>query len=236
MESERDWEYKHTEKYIEEKEEQEKEWNKQNKESQKLYMDYIDEKIAEGTEKARKELMELFHNTEFIETYKSKTQMAYRIAMMQIYEREMESGEKITILDIGKSGKEIIDKLIELKFLLWRIEFAKDKQAENTLMEFIQYNHTTPDMLQYMIHTASADKAGMLLELTDIFIEKGMLRYAFRMLEYLNELAPGNETVLCMLADLCGNAHNLERAIGYLNQIENPGRLAEGIRKKYGCE
>lgn len=235
MESEQDWEYQHTENYIEEKEQQEHAWNRKNKEQQKRYLEYIDEKIAEGTEKARKELLELFHNADFIETYKSKTQMAYRIAMMQIYEREIGAEEKITILDIGNSAEEIIEKMIGLKFLLWRIEFAGDKQAKEAVVQFVHFNSITPDMLQYMIQTATADKAGMLLELADIFIEKGMLRYAFRMLEYLDELSPGNETVLCLLADLCGKAGNQERVGEYLERIENPGRLAEGIRKKYGC-
>lgn len=235
MESQKDWAYMHTEEYIREKEKKELEWNRKNKEKEKIYLAQIDEKIREGTPGAREELLQLFRNPDFIETYKSKTQMAYRIVIMQIYERETQAGEKVTILDIGTSGEEIKTKLIQLKFILWRIEFAKDEAGKKSLLDFIHSNGITPEMVKYMVYTTSADKGGMLLELTDIFMEQNMLRYAFRMLEYLDELSPGNETVLCMLADLCGSIGNSQRAKEYLEKIENPGRLAEGIRRKYGC-
>ncbi|WP_075721660.1 hypothetical protein [Roseburia sp. 499] len=235
MESQKEWAYMHTEEYIQEKEKKEQEWNRQNKEQEKIYLMQIDKKIQAGSTEAREELLRLFRNKDFIETYKSKTQMAYLIVIMQIYEREIQADEKVTILDIGKSTEEIKSKLIQLKFILWKIEFAKDEHGKELLLDFIRSNWITPDMLQYMVHTAVADKGGMLLELTDIFMEQNMFRYAFRMLEYLDELSPGNETVLCMLADLCGSVGNNQRAKEYLEKIETPGRLAEGIRRKYGC-
>lgn len=234
MDNGKDWAYMHTEEYIREKEKKEREWNRENKEKRKVYLEQIEQRLREGTAQAREELLKMFRNQDFIETYKSKTEMAYLIVIMQIYEREVQSGEVRSILDMGKSGEEIRSKLIQLKFILWKIEFAKDEQGKEMLLNFIRSNQITPDMVQYMVHTAAADKARMILELTDIFMEQNMLRYASRLLEYLNELSPGNETVLCMLAELCGSAGNSRQAMEYLERIENPGRLTEGLRKKYG--
>lgn len=234
MEKQEDWAYTSTEEYIREKEKEEREWNRKYKEQEKLYLAQIDERIQAGTREAREELLALFCNQDFIETYQASPRMAYLIAVMQIYEREVQNGEKVTILDSGTSSEEIVSKLIQLKFILWKIEFAKDEQWKELLLNFIRSNGTTPDMLQYVVQTAVADKGEVLSELTDVFIEQNMLRYAFRMLLYLDELFSGDETVLCMLAELSGRVGNHQRAVEYLGRIENPGKMTEGIRRKYG--
>lgn len=235
MVSKKEWVYMHTEEYIREKEQEEIEWNSKNKNQEKVYLEKIEKVLKTGTREAREELLTIFRDKDFIETYKSETRMAYFIVIMQIYEREVEAEETRTILDIGGSYEELKKKFLELKFALWRIEFVKDLQAQELLLEYIYSNRITPIMLQFMVYTVSADKVEVLMQLSDIFMEQNMFRYAFCMLEYLDELLPGNETVLCILADLCGKAGRTEQAAEYLNKIEEPGRMTEGIRKKYGC-
>lgn len=235
MESQKNWEYMHTEEYIKEEEREGKEWYWNNREAEKRYISEIEQRLESGTKEDREKLLALFRDRNFTETYKSRNELAYMIVIMQIYEREVQSEEARTILDMGRGIQEIRSKLLQLKFILWKIEFAKDIRVKDLLMEFIEKNQATPDMIQYMIFTAVCHKEEVLVELTDIFIEKKKLRYAFRMLEYLNELHPGNEEVLCTLAKLCGCVGNRQRAGEYLDQIKNPGKLAEGIRRKYEC-
>lgn len=235
MDNSKEQMYKHTEEYVREKEWEERNWNRKNKQQEKIYMEQIEQRLKEGTAQDREELLKLFRNEEFVETYKSKIQIAYMIVIMQIYEREVQGGEKRTILDMGDSYEKLRSKLFELKFILWRIEFAKDVMAKELLLEFIRTNQATPDMIQYIVHTSTVDKMKVLVELSDVFIAQNMLRYAFRMLEYLDDLDSGNEMVLCLLAELCGRVGKYERAGEYLDKIKNPGMMTERIRKKYGC-
>lgn len=235
MSRQKSWAYMHTEEYIKEIESDEQEWYQKNKESEKWYQKELEQRLKAGTEEDRKKLLEMFGDETFIETYKSRNDLAYMIVVMQTYEREIKSGEIRTILDMGKSIQELKAKLLQLKFILWRMEFAEDIQAERQLIDFVQINQVSPDMIQHMVHTSLSSKAKLLMKLADLFLEQKMLRYAFRMLEYLDELYAGNEEVLCMLAELCGYAGNRQRAGEYLDKIKNPGKLAEGIRRKYEC-
>lgn len=235
MESQKNWAYKHTEEFIKEEEMEEKEWYRNNREAEKKYISEINQMLESGTKEDKEKLLALFGNKGFIETYKSRNELAYMIIIMQIYKREIQSEEVRTILDMGKGIEEIRSKLLQLKFILWRLEFAKDIQGRELLIEFIQSNQTTPSMIEHTVLTSVNDKAGMLVELADIFLEQKMIRYTFAMLRYMDELQPENEEILCMLAELCGGVGNRQKAGEYLDRIKNPGKLAEGIRKKYEC-
>lgn len=185
--------------------------------------------------KSRQILTALFHNNDFLTTFLSQPPIAYFNIIIQIYEKELQAGESFTILDMGTSHDELISKLTELKFILWRIEFAKDADAFHLLLEFIQNSHATPYMLQYLIQTASLKQDEILFKLTDLFLEKHMFRYAFHMLDYLTQLFPEDETVLCLAADFCGGTGNRKQMNAYLSRIKNPGEPTERIRTKYGC-
>ena len=235
MEQQKKWAYMHTEDYIREKELEELEWNRKNKKQQEIYMAQIEKKLRERTQTSREELLELFRKKEFIDAYKTENDMAYMIVIMQIYENEKRAGTESCILDMGTESREIKSKLQELKFILWRMEFAKDVQGKEMLVNFIHENQPTAEMIQYIVLTSSNDKPQMLIKLADIFIEQSMLSYAFRMLEYAEELVPGDEEILCILTQLCICVGNQKRAGEYLNKVKNPGELTEGIRRKYGC-
>ena len=235
MANQKSWAYKHTEEYIKEEELEEKKWYWNNEEAEKRYISEIEQRLESGTKEDKDKLLEIFQDKAFIEAYKSRNELAYMIVIMQIYKREIQSEEVRTILDMGKRIEEIKSKLLQLKFILWRLEFAKDIQGRELLIEFIRINQATPSMIEHTVLTSVNDKAGTLAELADIFLEQKMIRYAFGMLGYMNELQPENEEILCMLAELCGGVGNRQKAGEYLDRIKNPGKLAEGIRKKYEC-
>ena len=89
-------------------------------------------------------------------------------------------------------------------------------------------------MLLFTVKASSFDEIGQLMNLADIFIAARKFRYAFCILQQLDELNPGDETILCMLADLSGYIGNLQMASAYINKIANKGKLTEEIIKKYG--
>lgn len=228
-------EYSYGEEFIQEKEQKERTWYENNGEQEKEYIELIEQKLAEGTQEARKSLLQLFRDKKFMEIYQSRNDIAYMMVIMKIYEAEVCNQEPRTILDMETSMDELRKKYIELKFILWRLEFEKDKDAKEKLIDYIHTNHATPDMIKQMIFNSVFNKGEVLVKLADIFLEYSMLRYAFSMLDYLNELLPGDEEILCMLAELCGCTGKFAKVKEYLEQIKEPGEMTERIRKKYGC-
>lgn len=237
MESKKEQEYRGTEEFVREKEKREQEWQRSYKQQEQEVLEKIEQNLALGTQEARTELLTMFRNQEFTEIYKTRNALAYMIVIMQVYEKEIQAGEKETILDMGRSRQELKEKYVELKFILWRIDFVKDESGKEMLLDFIRKNHATPYMIRRVIDTSvfRTHQEQMLIKLSDIFIEQNMLRYAFHMLEYLDELSPGNEEILCMLAELMGSAGKQAQAAEYLDRVKNPGGLTERMREKYGC-
>lgn len=237
MDSKKEQEYRGTEEFVREKEKQEQEWHRSYKQQEQEVLEKIEQNLALGTQEARAELLTMFRNQEFTEIYKTRNALAYMIVIMQVYEKEIQAGEKETILDMGRSCQELKEKYVELKFILWRIDFVKDESGKEMLLDFIRKNHATPYMIRRVIDTSvfQTHQEQMLIKLSDIFIEQNMLRYAFHMLEYLDELSPGNEEILCMLAELMGSAGKQAQAAEYLDRVKKPGGLTERMREKYGC-
>lgn len=223
----------YTEEYIQKEEQQQRMWREKNMVVEKKYLEQIDKLLEQSTPQARQTLVLLFSNPSFLNTFGSRTPIAYMGVVMKIYEKEVMAGEEYTILDMEVSYKGIIGKLTELKFILWRIIF--ENCGEEQLLEFIRQNNATPYMLQYMVLTASVNKKEILLKLADLFLEQNMLRFAFHMLDYLTQLYPEDESSWCLVADFCGSTGNIGQADAYLSKIKNPGEMTERIRRKYGC-
>lgn len=227
--------FESSEEFIREREKKEKQWYEKYGEREKVYISFVDEQLKNGTMESREQLLQLFRDKQFIETYKSRNDIAYMIVIMKIYEVEISNHNQKTILDMGNSMKVLREKYNELKFILWRIGFREEESTVQRLVDFIRINHVSQDMIRQVINSSVSEKSVLLIKLTEIFLDNSMLSYAFCMLDFMNELSPGDETVLCMLAELCGSVGNIQRMNEYLDRIEKPGRLAEGIRIKYGC-
>lgn len=209
--------------------------NMTNEQMSESLLKQIDEWISDATPMSRQKLLNLLHNDYFLSIYPSKTVFAYLYMILKIFEKETQEGETVTIFDLGNSHSEIIDQLLKLKFLLWRMLFTHDHQAPISLLEFIQHNQATPFTLQQLVFIAAEEQDQLLLKLINLFLEQKMFRYAFYMLDGLTQLYPENENYLCLAADFCANiGKNKKKASAYLSQITNPGELTERIRKKYG--
>ena len=227
--------FESSEEFIRERKKKEKQWYEKYGEREKVYISFVDEQLKNGTLESREQLLQLFRDKQFIENYKSRNDIAYMIVIMKIYEVEISNHNQKTILDMGNSMKVLREKYNELKFILWRIGFREEESTVQRLVDFIRINHVSQDMIRQVINSSVSEKSVLLIKLTEIFLDNSMLSYAFCMLDFMNELSPGDETVLCMLAELCGSVGNIQRMNEYLDRIEKPGRLAEGIRIKYGC-
>ncbi len=186
--------------YIQDEEKAEYKWTENHLAQEKVILEQIDEMLLDSTVKSRQNLLYLLHNKDLLTIYESRTPFAYLKIIIRIYEKELQSGELITILDMGSSHEELISKLTQLKFYLWRIIFIDDEQSHQSIIEFIQQNHVSPYMLQYLVLIVSVNKDQLLLKLVNLFLERNMFRYAFHMLDYLVHLFPNNENYLYLAA------------------------------------
>ena len=131
----------------------------------------IDGWLMDASPKSRQKLRELFLDEGFLFRHDADTTIGYLRVLMQIYEQERSAGEEPTVLDLGRSHQELIDKLTELKFLLWRIAFAKDRQAEQELLSLIKGGRVSPYLMKQVVRIAAADKKEALLLLAGLCLE-----------------------------------------------------------------
>lgn len=209
-----------TEAYMQQEEQDYCEWRKNYAAQEQKYLNQIDSWLSEATLQSRENLCRLFQNQEFLAAYRHRTPIAFMGVILRIYHQESLAKRRHTILDMGTSHSALISKFQELKFILWRLEFAKDPEAGKWLPQYIEVNQATPEMLREMLDIASIEKGETGLKLAQIFREQGMYSFEFQILLYLNAVLPQNGQVLSALAELCEKAGQPEQAQRYLAQIK----------------
>lgn len=145
----------------------------------------IDELLADLTNENLMKLISLFE-TKDIQTQLRKTKrIGYMICVMSIFAQELTSGEENTILGFGSSIDDFISLLMQIKFLLWRIEFEDSEEAAAEIVEFIKVDGASPQLIAAMIKHVSPYKKKMYLKLAKIMEENGLIRHK----TYLEETA-----------------------------------------------
>ena len=182
---------------------------------------------------SRNELISLFNDVNNISNFVNEPEFAYMYITMQIYSAELSAGYDHTILDVADNSDDFMQLIEQAKFFLWRIEFINDENSQHLLVNFINTYNISPCFITKIIEISSFT-SDIFFRLIDIFSNHNMLIFEFHILRTLNELNPGIEDVLCLLASLSANAGHMDLASNYLSQISNPGTTTERIRKQYG--
>lgn len=193
------------------------------------YQKYINHLLS--TEN-REQLSELLSSEEFVRKFSGVTEMAYMILINQIYQQELLEQVEKTVLDGHVSMEEVIAYVQEIRFRLWRLEIYMDKNDGLQLLDFIQKNQVSSYLLKFIVNIAGLNKVRLLKCLAEIFLEHGMFGRAFAMLKYADELFPGTEEILCIMADLCLQAGKIEEAVQCMKRIKSPTQITEEICRK----
>lgn len=147
--------------------------------------------ILQDGQNAGRRLTELFADHAFWLPYLMKLDAAARLGVLeQIYEREAANGVEHTVLEHGKTVAELLAYMDELKFLLYRVDFAADAEAEQDLLAFLKENDVSADMLALMLDTNAIRRRELAVKLEKIFEKRGMLRKQFAMIVFLNDRFP----------------------------------------------
>lgn len=99
-------------------------------------IEIVDECISSHSEEGIAALNELYSDQGFVKRFESDKEMAYLYVALLILHEEKMHGEKCTILSGKQNIEELIAYIKEIKFRLWRIEFAGDTES----VEWVNYN------------------------------------------------------------------------------------------------
>lgn len=168
-----------------------KKWHDEYDEKTRIMETRIDELLADLSEKNIVLLIELFDNDDIKTELRKTLKIGYMICVMSVFAQEINEGESCCVLYLGKSINDFMDLLMQLKFLLWRIEFEDDQEALDVLCDFTALNPVSPQFIAAMIRYVDIDKNKMYRILAEYMGKHGLDRHA----KYLyNEIV---DDVLC---------------------------------------
>lgn len=182
-------------------------------------------------EENTEELFQIFQEKEFQELARIDNTLAIFNVILSIYQMEIEEKVSGKILEGIHSLQEAEEYYLKLKFLMWRLEFQNEK---NGLRAFLKEHQVSVPFLKYLVHTSSFEKANTAFKLAGILKEEGRFGEAFVMLNYLDELCPGEELTYCEMADICMENHKYKEASECLRKIQSPSGILEAYIQKWG--
>lgn len=185
------------------------------------YTAKINNWLSDVGRQGREQLIALYHNEEFLQNFMCDPEMAYMQVVISIYEDEIKENTEYTILDGKKTIDEVIQFLLILKFKLWHVEQDFSENSYQEFLDFVRDQHVSVITITYIVHTFSMKKAETLYKLGIIFQHVGMIRYAFVLLKYANEVQPGDRYILEKLAEICLAAGKKDVAEQCLAMIQN---------------
>lgn len=197
------------------------EWNKKFLEAEKQYINRVDKLIREGTADDYEKICGMFEGTEGMSVdeiiaagkvplniFKGRTEISYLIQAVNIYYREQEAGDSVTVFDHGDCLSDIIDVMNQVRLLLVELDFFK---SDEVLVEYVKNNKISHQMLSYL---ADASIGELRKVKTDVCYErsnKDLNRHAGKKVAF----------ILCVNNDVY-----MQEALYFINNLEVP----------YGCE
>ncbi|MBU5474794.1 hypothetical protein [Roseburia sp. MSJ-14] len=218
--------FKKTEQFAIEEEARENRWQQEYGKKLPEVMAQIDQLLKEGTEEAKWKLHAMFLDKDFFDKYKQTDEMANMYVIMQIFERERNSGITPGILDSGRDAEQLRNYIQSIKFLLYRLDFEIDEQAGEKLIAYFQEQNTSTIVIETMLTTVVMRPFIVVRKLEQLFEQHHMLKELFMIYNFINDKYPGNKRILKKQAELYARTGHQELAQQCMEQI---GDYPEGI-------
>ncbi len=148
------------------------------------------------------ELLKIFADKRFQDICLQINQFSILFMLMDIYSTERDSNVKNNVLDSGKNEDELRKNFWKIKRLLIRHELAKDDEAAEILIDFIECKNISGYALAKMITWCNYDRQGELLTIAFKCIEHRMISHALILLKTGNGMFPEIEQFVISLAQL----------------------------------
>lgn len=211
--------------------EQDKAGAQRDREFRKKYIGY-QERINDFLRRqAYQDLQAYFQTEEMGKICRIENDAAIMGIILSIYQMELEEGIQKGILSGIFDLKSAEERYLKIKFLIWRFEFLNEKEK---LFDLIEKEYVSVPFFKYLIHTSSFEKANTSFKIAMLMKEKAKWGQAFAMLNYVDELSPGEEVVFCEMADICISVGQVKNAMECLKRIEKPSELFVKYQEKWG--
>lgn len=137
----------------------------------------------------------------------------------QNYEKNL---KKILAVD---EDEEVI---LELQELMWMLQYM-EPDSEKEIAYYLKDHKISDQLWTFFIESADIQQADYYLRLTDALLEAKLQEKAKITLHHVRSMKPGDELVLCLLAELYMGEGKLSEAFGYLQEVGNPTDLTERL-------
>lgn len=212
-------EFKKTEQFAIEEEERENQWQKEYGEKLPLIVEQMDQLLKTGTEEAKWKLHAMFLDKSFFDKYRQTDEMATMYVIMQIFERERNSGITPGILDQKRDIAQLRKYIQSMKFLLYRLDFEIEESAGDKLMQYFKEQNTSTVVIETMLTTVVMRPFRVVQKLEKLFEQHHMLKELFMIYNFITERYPGNYRVLRKQARLYEQTGHQELAQELIAQI-----------------
>lgn len=177
------------------------------------------------------ELLEYYRSEKMQLLSKIDNDVAVLNIILDIYKEELQEHAPNGILSNIHSMEEARERYLRVKFLMWRLEFLSE---DTQLSEWMDKDMISVPFFRHMINASSFEKENTAFKLAMLMKEKGKSKWALSMLEFVDQLSPGEEVVYCEMADICIQAGQMKDAVYYLKRITCPTGIFAQYQEKWG--
>lgn len=158
----------------------------------------------------------------------------YRVQKRLVSEyRQNLSGEEIQ--DYEKNLEKILAAdadervILELQENMWKLQYM-EPESEKDIACYLKDHAISDQLWKFFIECVDVQQADYYLRIIDALLEARLQEKAKITLYHVRNLKPGDELVLCLLAEICMGEGNLPDAHAYLEEVENPTDLTKRLR------
>ncbi len=177
------------------------------------------------------ELLEYFQSEKMQLLSKIDNDVAVLSIILDIYKEELQEHVPSGILSNIHSMEEARERYLQVKFLMWRLEFLGE---DTQLSEWMDKDMISVPFFRCLIDASSFEKANTAFKLAMLLKKKGKSNWALSMLEFVEQLSPGEEIVFCEMADICIQAGRMKEAASFLKKIMCPTGIFAQYQEKWG--
>ena len=216
---------------AEEKVTKERRREKENARLRQEYANYREEIDCFLEKKAYEELLSYQETDKFRKVCNLDSEAAIMNVVLCIYRDERKNHCEENILAGIHTMKEARRRFLQAKFVMWKLEFFDENDL---FLDFLEKNPVSSYFLMHLIYTSSFEKGDAALKMAMLLKEKRRFAQAFAMLNYLDQICPGEEVVYCEMADICIITGQAESAANCIGRIKEPTAILAGYRRKWG--
>lgn len=198
--------YRQSEAFAQQKAIDEQQWHEVHDYKERQLLNNINSLLKEQTDDSYEKLSNLLRNPQLQEVFSNDEPIAYMLVLLNIFQYEKHYQVPHSVLEKGTSISELIAFFQDIKFLLWKIEFSdvqhstvqhygNTEESELKLFNYIERNHVSIIALRLFISFICVNPEKMLLYIANQYLDMGMLKNTYLLLEHYNIIYPGNPDV-----------------------------------------